>query len=62
MALWPPIFLSSDKSSLSAGVIKVSDAHCTMKIKNSHEQERVESTELSWRQMSGMFSRHFADG
>lgn len=28
MALWPPSFLISDKSSLSAGAFKVSDRHC----------------------------------
>ncbi|UII29119.1 hypothetical protein LVD15_12005 [Fulvivirga maritima] len=28
MALWPPSFINNDKSSLSAGVFKVSDAHC----------------------------------
>jgi hypothetical protein len=27
MALWPPSFFNSDKSSLSAGAFKVSDRH-----------------------------------
>jgi len=62
MALWPPSLINCDKSSLSAGVIKVSDMHCTMKIKTSHEQKKVESTALSWRQISGIFSRLLADG
>jgi len=51
MALWPPSFLSCDKSSLSAGVHKVSDTHCAIQIKNSHEQKRVESIEVSWQQI-----------
>jgi hypothetical protein len=62
MALWPPSLFNCDKSSLSAGAFKVSDMHCAMQIKNSHEQERVESTSVSWRQISGMFSRLLADG
>lgn len=61
MALWPPSYFNSDKSSLSAGAFKESDRHCVMKIKNSHEQERVESTSVSWRLISGMFCRDFAD-
>ncbi len=28
MALWPPSFFNTDKSSLSAGAFKVSDWHC----------------------------------
>ncbi|WP_436516106.1 hypothetical protein [Ekhidna sp. To15] len=28
MALWPPSFINSDKSSLSAGAFKVSSTHC----------------------------------
>ncbi len=28
MALWPPSFINSDKSSLSASAFKVSDSHC----------------------------------
>jgi hypothetical protein len=62
MALWPPSFINYDKSSLSAGAFKVSGKHCAVKIKNSHEQKQVESTKLSWRQISGMFSRSFANG
>jgi hypothetical protein len=30
MALWPPSFFNSDKSSSSAGVIKVSDSPCVI--------------------------------
>jgi len=37
MALWPPSLINSDKSSLSAGVHKVSDWHCALQIKISHE-------------------------
>ena len=44
MALWPPSLINNDKSSLSAGAFKVSNTHCAKKIKNSHQQERVEST------------------
>ena len=62
MALWPPSLVNYDKSSLSANAFKVSDTHCAMQIKNSHEQKMVESTSGSWRQISGMFSRLLADG
>jgi hypothetical protein len=62
MALWPPSFINSNKSSLSAGAFKVLDRQYAMKIKNSHEQKTVESTSVSWRQISGMFCRLFADG
>jgi hypothetical protein len=61
MALWPPSFVNCDKSSLSAGAIKVSDSHCAMKIKDSHAQVRAESTSVSWRYISGMFSRDLED-
>jgi hypothetical protein len=62
MALWPPSFFNADKSSLSAGAFKVSDKHCAMQNKNSHDQKIVESTSVSWWQISGMFSRLLADG
>jgi hypothetical protein len=39
MALWPPSLINFDKSSLSAGAFKVSDMHCAMKIKSSHERK-----------------------
>jgi hypothetical protein len=61
MALWPPSFINYDKSSLSDGAFKVSDEHCAMQIKNSQEQRMVESTSVSWRQISGIFSGHSAD-
>jgi hypothetical protein len=53
---------NSDKSSLSAGAFKVSDAHCATKDKKSHEHKRLESTSVAWRQISGMFSRQLAEG
>ncbi|MFT7037001.1 MAG: hypothetical protein ACJA2S_005543 [Cyclobacteriaceae bacterium] len=36
MALWPPSLINTDKSSLSAGAIKVSSTQCAIQIKNSH--------------------------
>ena len=62
MALWPPSLINSDEISESAGAFKVSDWQCAQKDKNSHEQKMVESTSVSWRQISGMFSSHLADG
>ncbi|MEM9856139.1 MAG: hypothetical protein AAF843_02210 [Bacteroidota bacterium] len=46
MALWPPSLFNSEKSSLSAGAFKVSNWHCAIQIKNSHEQRVVESISL----------------
>ena len=69
MALWPPSLINYDKSSLSAGAFKA--CLCRQagiryalrhEDKNSHEKERVESTSVSWRPISGMFCRHLADG
>lgn len=53
MALWPPSFLSSDKTSLSAGVIKVLESTAPVQIKNSHELRSVESTAISQRLIHG---------
>jgi hypothetical protein len=46
MALWPPSYFNTDKSSLSAGAFKVPDMHCAIPDKNSDKQKTVESTQF----------------
>ncbi|WP_436516100.1 hypothetical protein [Ekhidna sp. To15] len=61
MALWPLSLINCDEISESAGAFKVSSKHCAMKIKNSHEEKKAESTSVFWRLISGMFCRHLVD-
>jgi len=49
-------FVNIDEGSESAGAIKVAEPKCAIQIKSSHGLKKLESTEVSWRQMSGIFT------
>ena len=61
MALWPPSLINCDKSSLSAGAIKVSDTHCAIPDKKlpRAEESRKHFTFLAADKRD--LSRYFAD-
>ncbi|MEM6738124.1 MAG: hypothetical protein AAF620_18860 [Bacteroidota bacterium] len=56
MILWPPGYLSSDKSSLSVSAFKGSDwNYYIKKIKIPQEQKKVKSELVAWQHVTGIF-------